>query len=139
MGADFEEWKKHFLDQARGLIPHQRNFYKVSEQRGKGAGETNIKMVSPTQQVVERAKSTLSNPPTVYDPVTGVVHRPESSSKTTRIPKRKYTSRKVTNPKKYKKEKKKKKTRKINKKKKCKKVSRKNLSKKKKPKSKKWW
>jgi hypothetical protein len=45
-------------------------------QHGKG-GEASIKMVSPTQGVVERAKSNLNDPPTVYDPVSGVMQHTE--------------------------------------------------------------
>lgn len=75
MGDNFEIWKQHFIKQARGLIPHEKVFYKVSEQTGRGK-EENIKMVSPTEQVVERAKSNLSNPPVVYDPVTGITNQP---------------------------------------------------------------
>lgn len=77
MGDEFQAWKQHFLQQAQGLIPHQKKFYNVSEQTGRGDG-ANIKLVSPTQQVVERAKSTLSQvhdtqPPNTFDPVTGVM------------------------------------------------------------------
>lgn len=91
MGDSFQEWKQHFIDQARGLIPHQKNFYKVVQQRGKGGNQANIQLVSPTKQVVERAKSTLSQPPTVYDPVTGLVQKPGFG---TPLKKRKYTKKK---------------------------------------------
>lgn len=82
MGEEFQVWKDHFISQARGNLPHQKGFYNVSEQLGQG-GSASIKLVSPTQQVVERAKSTLSNSedmqaPTIYDPVTGVM---QSTSK----------------------------------------------------------
>ena len=96
MGEDFGDWKKHFMDQARGLVPYQRHFYKVSEQRGRGGGSPTIKMVSPSQQVVERAKTTLAQPPTVYDPVTGLVHRPENINKEIGTRKRKKVSKKST-------------------------------------------
>ena len=95
MADEFGEWKRHFLNQARGLIPPQKTFYKVSEQRGKG-GETNIKMVSPTQQIVDRAKSTLAQPPTVYDPVTGVVRETESIMEEHKPRKRKINRKKKT-------------------------------------------
>lgn len=81
MGDSFDEWRRHFVAQARGLIPQQRNFYKVVNQHGKGGNEGNIKLVTPTQQAVERAKSTLSHPPVVYDPVTGIAQKTETVSK----------------------------------------------------------
>lgn len=74
MGEEFQTWKQHFINQARGLIPHQRKFYKVSLQEG-GGEQPRIKMVSPTEQIVERAKATLEQPPSVYDPVTGVMQQ----------------------------------------------------------------
>lgn len=80
MGDDFEIWKNHFIDQARGRIPFHRKFYKVSNQGGHGtrvSGDPSIKMVTPTEQVVERAKTTLSDPPSIYDPVTGVMQHSE--------------------------------------------------------------
>lgn len=89
MGDSFQAWKQHFIDQARGLIPHQKNFYKVDEQRGKGSNESNIQLVTPSEQVVERAKATLSHPPTVYDPVTGIVQNPSPKQR-----KRKYVKKK---------------------------------------------
>lgn len=74
MTEEFRSWKQHFIDQAKGNIPHQRIFYKVSKQEGSGE-EPNIKLVTPTEQVVERAKSTLSQPPSIYDPVTGIMQQ----------------------------------------------------------------
>lgn len=80
MTEEFNTWKHHFIQQARGLIPHEKHFYKVSSQKGKG-DSTNIKLVTPTQQIVERAKSTLNHqpiqPPSIYDPVTGTMQREE--------------------------------------------------------------
>lgn len=72
MTEEFHAWKKHFIDQAKGLIPHQKKFYKVSMQQG-GGSQPILKMVSPTEQVVERAK--LEQPPTMYDAVTGVMQQ----------------------------------------------------------------
>lgn len=92
MADEFNTWKRHFIEQARGLIPHERNFYKVSSQTGKGE-TTNIKMVTPTEQVVERARATLSQPASVYDPVTGIMQRTQARHKTISSQKRK---RKVT-------------------------------------------
>ena len=43
---------KHFSDMAQGLVPYQRKFYKVHPQVGSG----DIKIVTPTEAVVERAK-----------------------------------------------------------------------------------
>lgn len=92
MGDEFQTWKEHFIEQAKGLVPHQRKFYRVSMQHGKG-GEPPIKMVSPTEQVVERAKSTLSQPPTIYDPVTGIMqHANRKHSKINTPRKRKHKS-----------------------------------------------
>ena len=90
MGDDFVVWKQHFIDQARGHIPFQKKFYKVSSQGGRG-GEPSIKMVTPTEQLVERAKSSLSHPPSIYDPVTGVMQHSEGDHLTGKISlKRKY-------------------------------------------------
>ena len=90
MGDDFVVWKQHFIDQARGHIPFQKIFYKVSSQGGRG-GEPSIKMVTPTEQLVERAKSSLSHPPSIYDPVTGVMQHSEGDHLTGKISlKRKY-------------------------------------------------
>ena len=83
MTEEFQTWKQHFIEQAKGLIPHQKSFYKVSMQQGKG-DQPNIKMVSPTEQIVERAKSSLVQPPSVYDPVTGVML--QTSGKHLKIP-----------------------------------------------------
>jgi len=95
MADNFQTWKTHFIQQAKGLIPHQRKFYRVSMQEGKG-GETPIKMVSPTEQIVERAKSNLDGPPSVYDPVSGVMQHTEGKhTKPTR--KRKRRSKAPTN------------------------------------------
>jgi hypothetical protein len=73
MSEEFQAWKNHFIDQAKGLIPYQKKFYKVSMQQG-GGTQPQIKMVSPTEQIVERAKASLQ-PPSVYDPVTGVMQQ----------------------------------------------------------------
>ena len=45
-------WVKHFTDMAEGLVPYQRKRYTVAPQVGSG----DIKIVTPTQAVVERAK-----------------------------------------------------------------------------------
>lgn len=107
MGDDFVVWKQHFIDQARGHIPFQKKFYKVSSQGGRG-GEPSIKMVTPTEQLVERAKSSLSHPPSIYDPVTGVMQHSEGDHLTGKISlKRKYkkkSSSKKTHKKKKKSE-----------------------------------
>lgn len=97
MGEEFQVWKKHFINQAHGLVPHQKKFYNVSEQVGRG-GNASIKLVTPTQQVVERAKSTLSQPttsepPTVFDPVMGVMqHTAKKHNKVKTSRKRKVIS-----------------------------------------------
>lgn len=91
MSEEFQAWREHFVNQAKGLIPHERKFYRVSKQEGKGKDPI-IKMVTPTEQVVERAKASLSQPPSVYDPVTGVMQY--TGNKHTPI------KRKKTNPKK---------------------------------------
>lgn len=74
MSEEFHTWRQHFIDQAKGLIPHQKKFYKVSMQQGSGE-QPKIKMVSPTEQIVERAKAKLDQPPSVYDPVTGTMQQ----------------------------------------------------------------
>lgn len=80
MGEDFRAWKQHFINQARGSIPHQKYFYKVSEQKGGGDPHLKLHIVSPTQQAVDQAKATLSDPPVVYDPVTGITNQPINES-----------------------------------------------------------
>jgi hypothetical protein len=74
MSDEFQAWKNHFIEQAKGKIPHQKKFYRVSMQQG-GGSQPAIKMVSPTEQIVERAKANIEHPPTVYDPVTGVMQQ----------------------------------------------------------------
>jgi len=85
MADNFSVWKQHFVNQAKGLIPHQEKFYKVASQKdggGKGITSGEMKMVTPTQEVVERAKTQSPLPSAIYDPVSGVmVHssgRPKS-------------------------------------------------------------
>lgn len=76
MGDRFSVWKRHFENQARGLIPHDNAFYKVSsdsKKRGEGDSESKVSLVSPTQQVVERAKNQIKYHDTIYDPVTGIM------------------------------------------------------------------
>jgi hypothetical protein len=121
MSDEFQTWKQHFLDQAKGLIPHQKKFYKVSVQQGGGGSHPPVKIVSPTEQIVERAKASLNQPPTVYDPVTGVMQqtnrkhigashkRKRKTHKKKRLQKKKISSRK-TRPKPIKSKKRKKNT-----------------------------
>ena len=45
-------WVKHFTDMAQGLIPYRRKMYTVTSQVGSG----DVKIVTPTQAVVDRAK-----------------------------------------------------------------------------------
>lgn len=120
MSEEFQTWKEHFIEQAKGLVPPQKNFYKVSMQHGRGK-EPTIKMVAPTEQVVERAKSSLADPPpaqppSIYDPVTGVMqqssekhkkaHRTRKRKRSMSV-KRKYSKkRRVSKPKKKKNKKK---------------------------------
>jgi len=76
MGDNFAIWKQHFINQAKGLVPHQEKFYKVASQNegvGKGITSGEIKMVTPTQEVVERAKTQPPLPPAIYDPISGVM------------------------------------------------------------------
>lgn len=102
MGDNFQEWKQHFIDQAKGLIPHEKKFYRVSQQKVKEpTREVNIKMVSPTEQVVERAKATISNPPTKYDPVSGLMLKSEVENSEIRV-KRKTIRKRAPKPQKRK-------------------------------------
>lgn len=109
MNEEFHLWKEHFINQAKGLIPQEIFFYNVSTQKGRGEPSANIKMVSPTEQIVKRAKATLSqvptSPPTVYDPVTGVIQAeqrktqtklPSRKRKNTNTKKKKYKKRKIS-------------------------------------------
>lgn len=76
MADNFAVWKQHFINQAKGLIPHQEKFYKVaSDNRRGGNGITSgeIKMITPTQEVVQRAKTQSPLPPAIYDPLSGVM------------------------------------------------------------------
>ena len=57
---NIDVWKKHFIDMVNGKKKKQKNVYVVQS----GKGESNekkesIKLVTPTQQVVERAKSDM--------------------------------------------------------------------------------
>ena len=45
-------WIKHFTDMASGLVPHEKRYYKVPTQTGNG----DVRLVTPTQAEVERAK-----------------------------------------------------------------------------------
>lgn len=130
MSEEFQTWKQHFINQAKGLIPHQRKFYKVSMQQG-GGGQPTIKMVSPTEQIVERAKASLDHPPSVYDPVTGVMQ--QTKGKHVKIATHHKRKRKINN----KKQSKKKRLSKLKSKKPKKKTNTKRP--KKKVTSKRWW
>ena len=46
-------WVKHFSDMAQGLIPYQKKKHTVAPEVGSG----DIKIVTPTQEVVERART----------------------------------------------------------------------------------
>lgn len=77
MGDKFDIWRRHFEKQARGLIPHDNTFYKVQTAPQNNQQEIfgkKIQIGPPTQQAIERAKSSLYNPPTIYDPVLGIEH-----------------------------------------------------------------
>jgi len=76
MADNFAIWKQHFINQAKGLIPHQEKFYKVASEKGgggKGLTSGEFKMVSPTQEVVERAKTQPPLPVSIYDPISGLM------------------------------------------------------------------
>jgi hypothetical protein len=95
MDSKFNLWVQHFIDQSKGLIPHQKVFYKVTRQRGEGKPVINL--VTPTEQAVERAKSSLEElEKDTYDPVTGVVnHSMSKLLKRKTSPKRKKSSKRV--------------------------------------------
>lgn len=72
----YQVWIQHFIDQSKGLVPHQSLFYKINNSSQKGEGKPTIQAVTPTEQVLARAKSSMeeqSKPS--YDPVTGVFHQ----------------------------------------------------------------
>lgn len=76
MSEKFSIWKKHFENQARGLIPRDNSFYKVSTEstnQTSGNNESKINLISPSQQIVERAKKQIRYPDAIYDPVTGIM------------------------------------------------------------------
>lgn len=73
MAGNYQLWIQHFIDQSKGLIPHQKLFYKIGANSQSGEGKPSIQVVSPTEQVVARAKSSLEDRNKhSYDPVTGV-------------------------------------------------------------------
>ena len=45
-------WVKHFSDMTQGLVPYNKKIYTVTQQVGGG----DVKIVTPTEAVVERAK-----------------------------------------------------------------------------------
>lgn len=102
MSEEFQVWKQHFINQAKGLIPHQKRFYKVSMQHGAGVQPT-IKLISPTEQIVDRAKASLEQPPTIYDPVTGAMQQTSGKHIKTTTPRKR--KRKATTKKNHKKRK----------------------------------
>lgn len=92
MTDKFTIWKNHFINQAKGLIPHQHSFYGVSSQN-KGnevKSEHQSKIMLPTQEIVERVKRAQPNPLSIYDPVTGEMSHFSNSSRGVR---RSYTRR----------------------------------------------
>lgn len=82
--TNFEVWKQHFIKQAKGLIPHEQSFYPVTTENTKQSdSSTPVKLVSPMQDVVERAKTDISNPTTpIYDPITGIMRQSVKRSRT---------------------------------------------------------
>lgn len=75
MSDNFNVWKQHFINQAKGLIPHQDQFYKVitaGREEGSKEDEKNVKIISPLKGIVERAENAPTN---IYDPTTGVIRQ----------------------------------------------------------------
>jgi len=93
MADKFTAWKQHFVKQAKGLVPHEDTFYNVTtEKSGEKAfsnANPNVTLVSPVQQLVERAKNDKPETSTIYDPVTGVMR--QSATKHQRV--RKYSKK----------------------------------------------
>ena len=55
-----DKWKKHFLDMVEGKKSNIKNVYLQKNNKSKqvgGSADPSIKLVTPTQQTVERAKS----------------------------------------------------------------------------------
>lgn len=106
MSDKFAAWRQHFENQARGLVPRENTFYKISSTPLKDEEELfgkQIQIVPSTQQAIARAKSTLSDVNTIYDPVLGIQRhffgRPQGVRKSSKSkPKKKKT--KSTNKKK---------------------------------------
>lgn len=97
MGDNFSVWRKHFENQARGLIPHDSAFYKVSSERGNGEeskGESKMTVISPSQQIVERAKKQLKYAEVIYDPVTGITQHSVGKPRSVKRLKKKAPQRK---------------------------------------------
>lgn len=107
MGDKFAVWRHHFENQARGLIPRQNSFYKVHSTSHNTQQEIfgkKIQIMPPSQQVVQRAKSTLGVPETIYDPVIGMqrhyTQRPRSVRKSAKKSSKKDTKKSKTKSKK---------------------------------------
>ena len=59
---NLDKWKKHFLDMVEGKKSNIKNVYLLKNNKSKqvgGGADPTIKLVTPTQQAVERAKSDL--------------------------------------------------------------------------------
>lgn len=101
MDDNFAIWRKHFVDQAKGLIPHQSQFYKVTtSEREEGSMEGGKKDVKIVEQMVERAKNA---PRTIYDPTTGVMRQSLGKPRSVRTLKKKAPAKKKKSTKKHKK------------------------------------
>lgn len=90
MGDKFSIWEQHFIKQAKGLVPHQDNFYKVTSEKQRDTdmtkGDTGSKVNPHVGQIVERAKNA---PTTIYDPVSGVARQTVRSRHRVKTSKRK--------------------------------------------------
>ena len=52
------KWVEHYLKMVKGELPH-RKYYIVEDRKENQKGEGGVKLVTPTQAVVEQAKLTM--------------------------------------------------------------------------------
>ena len=75
---DVEAWKEHFMN----FTPSTPKPFYVIKDRQRGDGQIpSVKLVTPTQQVVEQAKAQLKTSKTSYKPKSKQVKRKKTASK----------------------------------------------------------
>ena len=98
---NLEKWKKHFLDMVEGKKSKVKNVYLLNSSKSKqvgGSADPPIKMVTPTQQAVERAKSDLKRSIEEEKMPATAIKRPRIAKKVSKLKKhrtKKKSSRKT--------------------------------------------